>query len=66
MTHLVPALEVLLALATAPAVSGRFVMFGDSLSDDGHGANPVVNSALSTDQVSTCADAKRWAGVLQD
>lgn len=31
--------------------SASFVMLGDSFSDDGRGANPVVQSALSKDGV---------------
>ena len=43
-----------LALAACSLLTGAsatFVMLGDSFSDDGRGANPVVQDALSKDGV---------------
>ena len=37
------------------ATSATFVMLGDSFSDDGHGANPVIQNALSQPGVSCAA-----------
>ncbi len=42
--------SVLLMVAACSLLTGAsatFVMFGDSFSDDGRGANPVVQDALS-------------------
>ena len=38
-----------------------FVMLGDSFSDDGHGASPVVQDALSQRGVSCCIDCRSLA-----
>ena len=42
------ALLVVAACLLLTTASATFVMLGDSFSDDGHGANPVVQDALST------------------
>ena len=41
-------LLVVAACSLMTGASATFVMIGDSFSDDGHGANPVVQDALST------------------
>ena len=40
-------LLLLAACSLLTATSATFVMLGDSFSDDGHGANPVIQDALS-------------------
>ena len=42
---------LLLAACLLAGASAKIVMIGDSFSDNGHGANPVVMDALSTPQV---------------
>ena len=41
-------LVLLLAACLLACASAKIVMIGDSFSDNGHGANPVVMDALST------------------
>lgn len=45
------AVTLLLAACLLAGASAKIVMIGDSFSDNGHGANPVVMDALSTSQV---------------
>ena len=40
-------LLLLAACSLLTATNATFVMLGDSFSDDGHGANPVIQDALS-------------------
>lgn len=47
----VKTMAVLLAACMLVSASAKIVMIGDSFSDNGHGANPVVMDALSTSQV---------------
>lgn len=44
-------LLIVAACALLTSVSATFVMIGDSFSDDGHGASPIVQDALSTPYV---------------
>lgn len=47
---------LLAACMLLASTNAKIVMIGDSFSDDGHGAQPVVMDALSTAQVAFCSD----------